>query len=93
MGVNTMTRRPYHEISRGRVKATIWHEVLHGIPRFNVAFTRMFNDAERWWDAACFQRDDMPVLGQLADDVHEWIWQQSARLMRREGEGGTDGTS
>lgn len=85
-------RRPYHEISRGRVKATIWYEVLNGVPRFNVVFTRLFDDAERWWDAARFQGDDMLVLGQLAEEVHEWIWQQSYKVSWDDG-GGSEGTS
>lgn len=86
-------KRPFHEISRGTVKATIWYEMLCGIRRFNVAFTRIANDAERWWDATCFQRDDMPVLGQLADDVHEWIWEQSHPLGQTDGDDGVEGTS
>lgn len=86
-------RKPFHVISDGRVKATIWHETSNGTTRFNVAFTRLFNDQERWWDAACFQHDDMAALGRLADDVDAWIWQQSHKLRQGEGDGGVGGPS
>ena len=89
-----MTRqRPFHEISRGRVKATVWHDSLNGVTRFHISFTRLFNDGERWWDGACFQRDDLPALGRLADDVHAWIWQQAYKLNRADGDGGVEGGS
>ena len=78
-------RKPYHVISDGRVKATIWHEDRDGGTQFNVAFTRLFNDSERWWDGACFQPDDMPALGRLADDVHLWIVEQTAKYGQFDG--------
>ena len=82
-------KKPFHVLSDGRVKATIWHEILDGRTRFNVAFTRLFNDNERWWDGACFQRDDMPALGRLADDVQYWIAEFSEKLGH--GDGGIEG--
>jgi hypothetical protein len=86
-------RKPYHVISDGLVKATIWHETSNGATRFNFAFTRLFNDQERWWGAACFQHDDMAALGRLADDVDAWNWQQSHKLRQGEGDGGVGGPS
>lgn len=82
-------KKPFHVLSDGRVKATIWHETQDGRTRFNVAFTKLFNDHERWWDAACFQRDDMPALGRLAGDVQLWIAEFSKNHGR--GEGGIEG--
>ena len=78
-------KKPYHEIKDGRVKATIWHEDRDGGTQFNVAFTRLFLDNERWWDSACFHPDDMPALGRLADDVHLWIAEQSAKYGQVDG--------
>ena len=82
-------KKPYHEIKDGRVKATIWHEERDGGTQFNVAFTRLFLDNERWWDSACFHLDDMPALGRLADDVHLWIAEQSAKY--GQADGGSEG--
>lgn len=76
-----MTRqKAYHEMTDGRVKVTIWHETVNGAIRFNVAFTRLFNEAERWWDSTCFQEDDMPALGRLSNDVSLWICENAYRL-------------
>ena len=86
-------KKPFHVLSDGRVKATIWHEILDGRTRFNVAFTRLFNDNERWWDAACFQRDDMPALGRLAEDVHFWIAEYSQKHCDTDGGADGEGTS
>jgi hypothetical protein len=86
-------KKPFHVLSDGRVKATIWHEILDGRTRFNVAFTRLFNDNERWWDAACFQRDDMPALGRLANDVQLWIAEHLRKLGLPDGAAEGEGTS
>jgi hypothetical protein len=78
--------KAFHVIRDGRVKATIWHEVRDGVRRFHVAFTKLVTDDNRWWDSGCFQRDDMPSLSRLADDVHLWISQQAKRLAPADGE-------
>lgn len=87
-----MTRqRPFHELTDGRVKATICHETVNGAVRFNIHFTRLFNEADRWWDSTCFQEDDMPALGRLAKDVSLWIlenaWRLEAEVEAKKGEG------
>lgn len=87
------TTRAFHQIKHGRVKATIWHEVRDGVTRFHVAFTRLFNNHERWWDSTCFHRDDMPAVRRLAEDAHAWISLQSQDQSQADGEGGIDGTS
>lgn len=71
------THNAFHEIKKGRVKATIWHETESGITRYNVAFTRTVDDPERWWEASSFQRSDMPAVAKLAEDVNAWICLQS----------------
>jgi hypothetical protein len=70
---NTESNRPFHEIKLGRVKATLWHETRGGFVRYNVAFSRLFKSAERWSDSAYFQRDDLLVLGKVAEAAYLWI--------------------
>jgi hypothetical protein len=86
-------KKPFHVISDGRVKATIWHEIQNGKTKFNVAFTRLFTDSDRWWDGACFQPDDMPAISRLADDVDLWISLQARRLSPVNGGDEGEGTS
>ncbi len=87
-----MTRqKPFHELTDGKVKVTIWHETVNGVVRFNINFTRLFNEADRWWDSTCFQEDDMPAVGRLARDVSLWILENACRLeaeAEAEGSGG-----
>ena len=72
-------KRPYMELKDGMVKATIWHEIRDGEKHFNIAFTRLFKDSERWWDGAYFQKQDIPALCRLANDADLWISQQRQR--------------
>ena len=70
--------KAFHVIDHGRVKATVWHEKRRGVVRFNVAFTRVPKNDERWWDTTNFQQDDMLAIARLAEDVHAWITQHVA---------------
>ena len=69
-------KRPFMELKDGMVKATIWHEIRDGEKHFNIAFTRLFKDSDRWWDGAYFQKQDIPALCRLANDADLWISQQ-----------------
>ena len=80
-------KRPYLELKDGMVKAIIWHEIRDGQKHFNIAFTRLFKDSDRWWDGAYFQRQDMPALCRLATDADLWIAEQRQRENVAEDEG------
>jgi hypothetical protein len=56
-----------------------------------VAFSRLCSDDDgrKWWGSAYFQREDMPALSLLADDIYLWISQQEQRKGQGEGGGGT----
>jgi hypothetical protein len=72
-------KRSFLEMKDGMVKATIWHEIRDGQKHFNIAFSRLFKDSDRWWDGAYFTRQDMPALCRLANDADLWISQQRQR--------------
>ena len=86
-------KRPFLELNDGMVKATIWHEIIDGEKHFNIAFTRLFKESDRWWDGACFQRQDMAALCRLATDAELWISQQRALEDHAENDGGVGGAS
>jgi len=71
--------KPVHEIRIGRLKAAIWrNETEGGAIRHNVTFTRLYKpEGEEWQDSTSFGRDDLLVLGKLADQVHSWIYEQT----------------
>ena len=56
-------------------------------------FTRLFKDSDRWWDGACFQRQDMAALCRLASDAEQWISQQRALEDPSNDDGGVKGAS
>jgi hypothetical protein len=85
-------KRPYLELNDGMVKATIWHEIIDGEKHFNIAFTRLFKESDRWWDGACFQRQDMESLCRLATDADLWIRRQR-ELEGCDDDGGIEGNS
>ncbi len=71
-----MSNKPAHELRLGRVRATLWQNATEAGPRFSVTFSRAYKDAEgAWKDSASFSRDDLPLLGKVADLAHTWLYQ------------------
>ena len=69
--------KPTHEVRIGPIKAAIWkNQTEHGV-RFNATFSRLYRDGETWRTTDSFGRDDLLVLGKVADQVHSWICAQS----------------
>jgi hypothetical protein len=68
--------KPVHEIRFGRIKAVIWPvEGQHG--RFySVTIARIYRDAATWKESTSFSRDDLPLVGKVADQAHSWIFTQ-----------------
>ena len=78
-----MPTRPVHEIRLGRIKATIWPvegqnarpvEGQNARRFFNTTFARIYKDGATWKESTSFGRDDLPLLGKVADMVHTWIF-------------------
>lgn len=72
--------KPVHEIRMGRIKATIWHnETEGGSSRHNVQIRRLYKDdkTNEWKATDSFGRDDLPLVGKVADLAHTWIHQRA----------------
>ncbi len=68
-----MKTRPIQEVRFGTIKDAIWeNETPTGI-RYSVTFSRLYREADRWKAAANFGRDDLLLLGKVADQAHAWI--------------------
>ena len=71
-----MAQKPVHEVRLGRIKAAIWkNDVQEGVT-FNVTFSRLYKDGDDWKDSSSFSRDDLLLLGKVADLAHTWIYEQ-----------------
>ena len=70
--------RPIHEVRVGAIKAAIWKNDTAGGVRYNVTFTRIYKDKgeDQWKSTDSFGRDDLLVLGKVADLAHTWVFQQ-----------------
>ena len=68
--------KPVHEVRLGAIKAAVWKNETEGGPRYNVTFTRLYKEADQWRTTESFGRDDLLLLGKVADVAHTWICQQ-----------------
>jgi hypothetical protein len=71
-----MSPQPVHEVRLGRIKAAIWANPTETAIRHNVTFSRIYMDEGEWYDSESFGRDDLLLLGKVADLAHTWIFEQ-----------------
>jgi hypothetical protein len=69
--------KPVHEVRLGAIKAAIWKNDTQNGVRYNATFSRLYRDEEEWKNTDSFGRDDLLVLGKVADQAHSWIHAQS----------------
>jgi hypothetical protein len=70
-------QKPVHEVRLGIIKAAIWKNETDNGPRYNATFTRLYKDGEDWRSTDSFGRDDLLLLGKVADQAHSWICEQA----------------
>ena len=68
--------KPAHEVRLGAIKATIWKNDTGNGVRYNTTFARLYRDEDKWKNTSSFGRDDLLVLGKVADLAHSWICEQ-----------------
>jgi hypothetical protein len=68
---------PVHEIRRGRIRAAIWENETQNGLRHNVTFSRLYHTEEGWRDSDSFGRDDLLLLGKVADEAQSWIFEHN----------------
>ena len=69
--------KPVHEVRIGFIKAAIWQNNTDAGVRYNVTLARLYKDGEEWCSTDSFGRDDLLLLGKVADQAHSWIFQQA----------------
>lgn len=68
--------KPIHEVRLGSIKAAVWRRETDVGVRYNVTFERLYKDNDQWKSTESFGRDDLLVLGKVADQTHTWICAQ-----------------
>ncbi|MBU6399695.1 MAG: hypothetical protein KGS61_05205 [Verrucomicrobia bacterium] len=74
-----MMTKPIHEIRLGAIKAAVWRNDTEAGVRYNATFSRLFKQGDAWQSSDSFGRDDLLLLGKLADRVHSWILEHQAQ--------------
>lgn len=70
--------RPVHEIRMGRIKAAIWVNETQNGRMLNVTIQRLYKSDDGWATTTSFGREDLPLVGKVADLAHTWIYSQAA---------------
>ena len=70
--------QPVHEVRLGGIKAAIWQNQTEAGVRYNVTFERLYNSEGEWRSTSSFGRDDLLLLGKVADLAHSWIIEPEA---------------
>lgn len=76
-------QKPAHEVRIGSIKAALWKNDTDNGVRFNATFSRLYKDGENWQSTDSFGRDDLLLLGKVANEAHSWICAQSQDLGAR----------
>ena len=74
---NKDKQKPVHEVRLGAIKAAVWRNDTQSGVRYNTTFSRLYRDGEEWKNADSFGRDDLLLLGKVADQAHSWIHAQA----------------
>jgi hypothetical protein len=69
--------KPIHEVRLGHLKAAVWKNETEGGVRYNVTLSRIYKDGDSWKSTDSFGRDDLLLLGKVADQTHSWIHAQA----------------
>ena len=71
--------KPVHEIRLGRIRAAVWLNDTDNGARYNVQISRLYKDKnDKWKDSSSFGREDLPLVGKVADLAMVWIYENPA---------------
>ena len=68
-------QKPIHEIRLGHIRAAIWPNETEGRIWYGVSIVRRYRNGQEWKDTTSFNRDDLPVVAQIAQMAFAWIWE------------------
>lgn len=69
---------PVHELRLGRIKGLVWQNETRNGVRFSVTVVRLYKDEEEWRETTSFDRDDLPLVAKVADQLHTYIFEHIA---------------
>ena len=76
-GMQNAKTKPINEVRLGHLKAAVWKNDTESGVRYNVTFSRLYKADNQWKSTESFGRDDLLLLGKVADQTHSWICSQA----------------
>ena len=80
----TTQTKPIHEVRLGAIKAAIWENETKAGKRYSVTINRLYKDGDAWKRTESFGRDDLPLVGKVADLAHTWLFEKSQEKQTEE---------
>ena len=68
-----MNQKPKHEVRLGAIKAAVWKNETETGARYNTTLSRIYKDGDTWKSTDSFGRDDLLVVGKVAELAFIWI--------------------
>jgi hypothetical protein len=68
--------KPVHEIRLGNIKAAIWKNSTENGSLYNATLRRIYKKDDEWKSTDSFGRDDLLLVGKVADLAQTWIFNQ-----------------
>jgi len=68
-------KKPVETVRIGCVSASIWENKTEHGSRYNVTFSRSYNDGNEWKRTESFGRDDLLLLAKMANEAHTRVCQ------------------
>ncbi len=66
--------KPAESFRLGKIRAAIWPHESQGKTWYSVTITREYKQDNELKDTTSFNRDDLPVVAQIANMAYAWIW-------------------
>ena len=69
-----MSNAPVKEIRLGVVKCSIWLNEGASGKRYSSQITRIYKSADGWKSSSSFGKEELPLVGRVADMACVWIY-------------------
>ena len=70
------SKRPVYRTRLGRIVGCVWTNHGENGAFFSTTIYRIYKPegSDTWLSASSFGRDDLPLVGKIADALHSWIF-------------------
>jgi len=70
-----------HEIRLSAIRASIWQREAEAGPRYSVSISRIYPSASHPSTSGHFEVGDLPLIAEVVDLAHLWIYEQAELIV------------